>query len=1033
MKKNILKKIAAVTLLSIGFQAVLPAAVYASGWPTVDALNGTVNTTTATTTSLTTSQQILKTLKDYGLDTIAYTLAQKLGAKMANKLVNKANGGASGDSSQPSFIENFGSYFSDSDMQQIDKFVNDLTISDNPYANSISKSIIKSAQGLSQGKSPLESFNLDKVVGADWKNFSTDATAGGWDGILALSNTVNTNVGAEIIGKKYLIEAKEWAKDIEKVKLSVDGTKPQGKCSLKWEDYKDKTLKIKEGRENYQFASAALQQQNSFVGPPNPNEEQITKAQVKQLQTDNISAAKGLAENYGGCLEEAINNPVALVSQGVSEATSYALKQTQQVQGWGQIIAGIFVSMFGSFVQSGLSSLSGDFNSSKNKNIGGPEQLLTKNGQQVSYTRAPTIIVNLPESFPESINLTETEIDSLKGYLTLLGGDSDDNSIIGQLQKLDSCIPGPDYDYSERLDNYVTMKTSRLTRKQVAGKNEKKQESRADAAADVEYSIAEAKSKLELALVDPRLNIPGAAVMKQEVNRLTGYRQKYQEKKTALLEKQSALNILYKTENGLLVSLGDLSNYIPGLPTNLPFSYQSYQKLTAAEKTSLVAWAKKTKGVPTTIAEWNALTTVDDQGNFVDRDGAFAWARSITGITDAEVAALITGTAQQREQKMRDYVLATPKPADYDQRQRLVVGTAWDVWSFPERYMEDDKAAQWNTVNPSTGTSPTTDFLGKKNIVRSEYNSMAEKISIKRTVDNAKLDLNDLEVSRDRVRNMLADCNLIRRSIENFRPQPGAQNHTALKSALVAMKSSFKIKEIQSSLTGISMLSSTNSPAISGITCDDDGTNCVDASASGGTTADNTYTSMDDIPAACDGLADAEIVNDEVANGVRIIECEAAFNDDGVAQIRAKVEIRDLPATNPTQFTMTLVNGFGMLRICLGRPIGSSQGVCVNSSTRTATSATYPLMILPPLDLNGIENGNNLQLQPPRDIWETLSQDNRGQLFCYFDKVLANYVNYKGAGISANSAKQQILCSQASKWSQAELGDYIGYVFGDGI
>ena len=1029
MKKNILKKIATTILLSISFQAVLPAAVYATGWPTVDALNGSVNTSTSVGTHITSSQQILKTLKDYGLDTIAYTLAQKLGAKMANKLVNKANGGASGDSSQQSFITNFSDYFSDSDMQKIDKFVTDLSVSNNPFAGNLAKTIIKGAQGLSEGKSPLESFNLDKVVGADWKNFSTDATAGGWDGIFALSNVVNTNVGAELIGTRELEQAKATAAEIEKLKLLAPGTKPQGKCSLKWEDYKAKTLAIKQGRQDVQFAQAAQQQ-----GALQDNGKPITDAQIRQLQNDNISAATGLAENYGGCLQEAINNPVSLVTQGVGEATSYALKQTQQVQGWGQIIAGIFVSMFGAFVQSGLSSLSGDFNSSKNKNIGGPEQLLTKNGQQVSYTKAPTIIVNLPESIPEAISLTETEIASLKEYLSILGGDSDTNSVMGRIQKLDACIPGPDYDYSERLDNYVTMKTSRLTRKQVAGKNEKKQEARANAAADVENAIDEAKSKIELALVDPRLNIPGAAVMKQEVNRLSNYRQKYQEKKTALLEKQSALNVLYKTENSLLVDMGDLSSYIPGLPANLPFSNQSYLKLTPAEQTSLVNWAKKAKKIPTTIAEWNALTTVDDEGNFVDRDGAFAWAKSITGMTEAEAAALITGTAQQREQKMRDYVLATPKTVD--QKKSLVISTAWDIWSFPERYMSDDKIAAWNTINPTRGTSPAADFLDKKNTIRSEYNSMAEKISIKRTVDTAKLDVTDLEESRDRVRDMLADCTLMRNTIENFRPQPGASNHAALKAALIAMKNSFKIKEIQSSLSGISILSSTNTQTTPGITCDDDGTNCVDSSVNGGDGNNNVYTSMDDIPAACyNSVNDAEIESDEVNNGVRTIKCAGSYDDNGNATAHTEVVITDIPATNPTRFEMRVIDAVSPFRVCLGRVVGTSQGVCVDATAgqRTATSANYPLTILPPLDLSGLANGNNLQLQPPRDIWGVLQQDDRGQLFCYFSRVLADYVNYPNAGIAAKRAKQQILCSQASKWSRAEIGDYIGYVFGDGI
>lgn len=1022
MKKNILKKIAAVILLSIGFQAVLPAAVYASGWPTVDALNGGINTSTNVGTHITSSQQILKTLKDYGLDTIAYTLAQKLGAKMANKLVNKANGGASGDSGQKSFIENFADYLSDSDMQQIDKFLTALTISNNPYANSLSQSIIKGTHSLSQGKSPLESFNLDKVVGANWKDFSTDANQGGWDGILALSNAANTNIGVQIIGKKELAKAKDAARTAEQLKLTATGIKPQGKCSLKWEDYKAKTLAIKEGRSTVQFAQQAQQQ-----GALQDNGKPITDAQIRQLQTDNITAATGLAENYGGCLQEAINNPVGLVSQGVGEATSYALKQTQQVQGWGQIIAGIFVSMFGSFVQSGLSSLSGDFNSSKNKNIGGPEQLLTKNGQQVAWTKAPTNIVNMPETFPESISLTETEIDSVKDYLKLLGGDSDSNSIINKLADLDQCIPGPDYDYSNRLDTYVTMKTNRLTRKQVSGKNESKQEARADAAAQVEENIAEAKSKMELAIVDPRMNIPGAAVMKQEVDKLSTYRQKYQEKKTTLLEKQNALNILYKVQNEVTSSLSGLNTYIPGLPANLPFSNQSYLQLyQSGGDTALVTWAKKQKKIPTTIAEWNALTIVDDDGNFVDRDGAFAWAKSITGMTDSEEAALITGTAQQREQKRRDYVLAAPKTLD--QKKTFVIGTAWDVWSFPERYMTDDKVALWNTINPTTGTSPASDFLAKKNDIRSEFNSMAEKISIKRTIDNAKLDYNDLQTSRDRVDDMYDDCVLMKRSIQNFSPQPGASNHAALKTYLTSIKNQFKIKEIRTAIeAGTSILSSSSTNQITGVTCDDNGDDCTVTDGNGSASGTSDYTNVQDLPVACS--SDYVLAGDSYNSltGIRTVRCEK--QDDNSRHLTATLTSIPNSAT-PQSFVLAVADAYlpsSSTTVCVG------PATCVNVSQRTKQGPNFPITAasLQPRTLPDI--GQRLQQQPPRDVWGVLRQDNSKSLFCYFGIGLITYVDYPGAGINMNREKQEIRCDQASKWYVADRGDYIGYVFGDGF
>jgi hypothetical protein len=93
------------------------------------------------------AQRVIQIIKDYGLDTLANSLAQMAGAKLSNKIVNKSTGGASGDSSQNGFIDSFADYFANLDNQQIDKFVTDLGISNNPYASGIAKSVIKSTQG----------------------------------------------------------------------------------------------------------------------------------------------------------------------------------------------------------------------------------------------------------------------------------------------------------------------------------------------------------------------------------------------------------------------------------------------------------------------------------------------------------------------------------------------------------------------------------------------------------------------------------------------------------------------------------------------------------------------------------------------------------------------------------------------------------------------------------------------------------------------------------------------------------------------
>ncbi len=89
-----------------------PLSVYAQGVPTFDVGLNSYG-----------QGGVMGTVKEYGLDTLAYTLSKLAGAKIANKVFNKANGGASGDSAQPSYIKNFNSYFSDLSNLQVDRYI----------------------------------------------------------------------------------------------------------------------------------------------------------------------------------------------------------------------------------------------------------------------------------------------------------------------------------------------------------------------------------------------------------------------------------------------------------------------------------------------------------------------------------------------------------------------------------------------------------------------------------------------------------------------------------------------------------------------------------------------------------------------------------------------------------------------------------------------------------------------------------------------------------------------------------------------
>ncbi len=116
------------------------------------------------------AQRILNIVKDYGLDTLAGVLAELAGSKIGNKIVNKATGGASGDSSQNSFVSSFTDYFADFERSKVDMFITDLGISNNPYAQTIAKSMVQDAAHAASGQG-LGGYSLEQVVGPNWKEF----------------------------------------------------------------------------------------------------------------------------------------------------------------------------------------------------------------------------------------------------------------------------------------------------------------------------------------------------------------------------------------------------------------------------------------------------------------------------------------------------------------------------------------------------------------------------------------------------------------------------------------------------------------------------------------------------------------------------------------------------------------------------------------------------------------------------------------------------------------------------------------------
>lgn len=839
------KLLTVLLLISFSFVALTPRVSYAL--PVAD--------------PVTNAQEIMSMIKEYGLDSLAYSLSKLAGTKLANKVFNKANGGASKDSHQPSYISNFTSYFSDLQMGQVDKFVTDLGASRNPFATDIAQSLIKNVQNNS---SDLEGFNLDQVVGNNWKDFSNDATVGGWAGMLALSNPANTNIGSALIAKQELANKIQTATEVEKIKLTAPGTKPQGQCNLDFGQYRKnvESNNASADAQNMNMASAngnapraigsnpsangsntnsnpramgnnpsangsntnntnsnanqalANQTNNSNQNANNANQALANQSnasssnqasQNNYLQnnsTDGTNPVSGLLDTYGGCLDELIQNPLGLVTGTLNKALDSVSDQASQGDEIGEILVGMLINMMTSFLKGGLSSLSADFQQNRAP-IGGPEQLVAKNGQPIPWTKTPDVIVDMPATFQQSITSTEGEVKLLNEYVRTLSEETDANgnristgeSLASALTRLDQCIPGPDYRYDKKIDPYVTLKTAKLERRKDKGGDGKKQ-TKNDLLDNIKASLVVAKSDMELALNSPDRNIPGASIMHGPVDQLRTIRDTYKQKKTSLVSKQATLGLLYKIESDLKANISMLNpaapdvKFIPTLPSNIPFTDAGWNNLSSAEQASLVAWVKTEKKLPQnapfTAAAWNNLTATQ-------KTALVTWAKTIddqkTGVTD------------------KDFVLSTvflytgldPATPEADMNRDFAISVIWDVWTNPEVYIDSTALDAWNNGKADT-------FMKAKNAIRAEYNSLQNDVSIPYSMDQAKTSLVALKNTIQTAKDMADDCTTMRTIISTNR-FTGPDAHKQIMTVLKNSKSKFKSDAVYQSITGTSIIS----------------------------------------------------------------------------------------------------------------------------------------------------------------------------------------------------------------------------------
>lgn len=786
------------------------------------------------------AQRIINIIKEYGLDTLANSLAQIAGAKLSNKIVNKSTGGASGDSSQNGFIDSFADYFGNLDNQQIDKFVTDLGISKSPYAAGIAKTLIGSTQDLAGGKSALEAFDLDRVIGQDWEGFAEDASVGGWDGFLAMSNPANTKIGAALLANEEVSKNIKKAKELEQIKLQSPGTKPQGKCNKSFSDYKgdinkqrERINNIKKNKEQIaginktqnDISNQAAAQGNQAQGgnsnnninnnpdilgdgptPDLPDAPEDTSGDLdqikKDLKKDQVALGgdivKGLIEDYGGCLEEFINNPVGTSTSMLTSALDAGAKQLSAGDEIGEMIAGMVLGLVNSFIKGGLTALNADFKPSRSS-VGGPEQLVGVNGQTINWTQIPNTIIDLQEEFPSAMTSTRYELSLLKQYSQTVARDgSDGNDFSDRIIALDACVPGPDFRYNARLDIYKKAQLSKLERLKNKGKDDNKKWRQA-VYDDINTSVDYAKTEMEMMTQRPEMNIPGASVMQSQISVLKKVRNTFQQNQKDIVSKQLTINILSQIESILKSSVRGLNAADPtiAVPVDIAFTDHNWEMLSRAQQDTFVVWAKKLYKMPTKTplfgSEWDTLT-VADKKIVVD------WAKQMQGLD-----AIPTGTTEKDLVLGSAWLVAGVDPQNIDTtetcdesctvRKNVALGAIWSLWVNPERYITN--LTEW-----TSGNTTYDRFIKDKSSALTLYNSIKNDISIPYTIQKIEVALKEVTSSIDQLNKLTADCKKMKDIIQqNSGLENDPNGHTKMLDILKARKTEFASSEVRDAIT----------------------------------------------------------------------------------------------------------------------------------------------------------------------------------------------------------------------------------------
>ncbi|MFA6397777.1 MAG: hypothetical protein WDK96_02955 [Candidatus Paceibacterota bacterium] len=165
--------------------------------------------------------------KETCYDRVAYVTSRMILKNNVKKTLGWITNGNYGGN--PLYLTDTESYFKNIATLEVEKFIDDVskdTVS--PFVADIKKAAIDKYSKATEGKTD---FNMDKIIGSNWKSFEDDFSVGGWEGWLALTQNQDNNfVGAGLKAGEKLQNQLEEKKQNALTELSTSGVMPEKKC-----------------------------------------------------------------------------------------------------------------------------------------------------------------------------------------------------------------------------------------------------------------------------------------------------------------------------------------------------------------------------------------------------------------------------------------------------------------------------------------------------------------------------------------------------------------------------------------------------------------------------------------------------------------------------------------------------------------------------------------------------------------------------------------------------------------------------------